>query len=59
MSLYDRYNLPRVVNCVCGSPVIEHQRRLVVPRAAGLEVRLLDSPGEDLHCRITASTASS
>lgn len=35
MSLYDRYVLPRVVNCVCGSPVIEHQRRLVVPRARG------------------------
>lgn len=36
MSLYDRYILPRIVNCVCGSPVIEHQRRLVVPRAFGL-----------------------
>lgn len=91
--LYDRYVLPRVVNCVCGSPVIEHQRRLVVPRArgrvleigfgsglnlpyydrsrvewvwglepsapmralaahritaAGLDVRLLDNPGEEL-----------
>jgi len=35
MNLYDRYVLPRVVNCVCGNPVIEHQRRLVVPRARG------------------------
>lgn len=35
MSLYDRYILPRIVNCVCSSPVIEHQRRLVVPRAFG------------------------
>lgn len=35
MCLYDRYILPRIVNCVCGSPVIEHQRRLVVPRAFG------------------------
>lgn len=35
MSLYDRYVLPRLVHCVCGSRVIEHQRRLVVPKAAG------------------------
>lgn len=93
MNLYERYVLPRLVNCVCGSPAIERQRRLVVPRAkgrvleigfgsglnlphydragvecvwglepsapmralaarriatAGLDVRLLDSPGEDL-----------
>jgi len=93
MRLYDQYILPRLVNGVCGSSVIEHQRRLVVPRAtgrvldigfgsglnlphydrsrvawvwalepsapmralaapriaaAGLEVRLLDSPAEDL-----------
>lgn len=35
MNPYERYLLPRVVNCVCASPVIEHQRRLVVPQAAG------------------------
>lgn len=35
MNLYDRYLLPRIVDCVCGSPVIGHQRRLVVPRAFG------------------------
>lgn len=35
MSLYERHLLPRIVNCVCGSPVIEHQRRLVVPWATG------------------------
>lgn len=35
MGLYDRYVLPHVVNCVCGSPVIDYQRRLVVPRAQG------------------------
>ena len=40
MSLYDRYILPRIVNCVCGSPVIEHQRRLVVPRAFGLVLEI-------------------
>jgi len=93
MRLYDQYILPRLINGVCGSAVIEHQRRLVVPQAtgrvldvgfgsglnlphydrsrvawvwalepsapmralaapriaaAGLEVRLLDSPAEDL-----------
>lgn len=40
MNLYDRYILPRIVNCVCGSPVIEHQRRLVVPRAFGLVLEI-------------------
>lgn len=35
MSLYERWLLPRVINCVCGSPVIEHQRRIVVPQASG------------------------
>jgi len=33
--LYQRHILPRLVNCVCGSPVIDHQRRLVVPQATG------------------------
>jgi ubiquinone/menaquinone biosynthesis C-methylase UbiE len=35
MGAYERYLLPRLVNRVCGSPVITHQRRLVVPRARG------------------------
>jgi ubiquinone/menaquinone biosynthesis C-methylase UbiE len=35
MGLYQRYLLPRLIHCVCGSPIIEHQRRLVVPRARG------------------------
>lgn len=35
MRLYDRYILPRIVNCVCGCPAVERQRRLVVPRAFG------------------------
>lgn len=35
MGLYQRYLLPRLTDCVCGSPVIEHQRRLVVPQARG------------------------
>jgi len=35
MSLYERYLLPRLIHCVCGSPLIDHQRRLVVPGARG------------------------
>lgn len=35
MGLYQRYLLPRLTHCVCASPVIEHQRRLVVPQARG------------------------
>lgn len=35
MGLYQRYLLPRLIHCVCGSTIIEHQRRLVVPRARG------------------------
>ena len=35
MSLYQRYLLPRLIHCVCGSPVIDHQRRQVVPGARG------------------------
>lgn len=35
MNFYDRHVLPRLVHCVCGSPVVERQRRLVVPGARG------------------------
>lgn len=35
MSLYERYLLPRLIHCVCGSPFIDRQRRLVVPGARG------------------------
>lgn len=35
MEPYERYVLPHLVNCVCGRPVIVHQRRLVVPQARG------------------------
>ena len=48
MSFYDRYILPRIVNCVCGSPVIERQRRLVVPRAFGLVLEIGFGPGLNL-----------
>jgi ubiquinone/menaquinone biosynthesis C-methylase UbiE len=35
MNVYERYLLPRLIHCVCGSAVIERQRRLVVPGACG------------------------
>ncbi|WP_291010669.1 class I SAM-dependent methyltransferase [Hydrogenophaga sp.] len=35
MNPYQRYLLPRLVNCVCGSSAICHQRGLVVPAARG------------------------
>jgi ubiquinone/menaquinone biosynthesis C-methylase UbiE len=35
MGPYERYVLPHLVNCVCGSPVIAHQRHRVVPQARG------------------------
>ena len=36
MSLYEKYILPRVLNCACGSKPIKYQREKVVPKAAGI-----------------------
>ena len=36
MSLYDKYILPSLLNCVCGSKPIKYQRQKVVPQAEGL-----------------------
>lgn len=35
MSLYEKYVLPRLINCACGARPIMKQREKVVPRAAG------------------------
>jgi SAM-dependent methyltransferase len=35
MNLYERHLLPHLTHCVCGSPVMAHQRRRVVPGASG------------------------
>ncbi|MCU0966046.1 MAG: class I SAM-dependent methyltransferase [Burkholderiaceae bacterium] len=35
MGLYQRYLLPRLVQCACGSPIIDRQRQKVVPQAQG------------------------
>jgi ubiquinone/menaquinone biosynthesis C-methylase UbiE len=36
MSFYDKYILPRLLNCVCGSKPIKYQREKVVPKAEGI-----------------------
>ena len=36
MSLYDKYVLPKFLNCACGSKPVEYQRKKVVPNAEGL-----------------------
>ena len=35
MNLYERYCLPHIIHLTCSSPVIQYQRRLVVPLARG------------------------
>jgi len=36
MGLYDKYVLPKVLNCTCGSKPIQYQRKKVVPLAEGI-----------------------
>ena len=36
MSLYEKYVLPKFLNCTCGSKPINYQRKKVVPLAQGL-----------------------
>jgi 2-polyprenyl-3-methyl-5-hydroxy-6-metoxy-1,4-benzoquinol methylase len=36
LSLYDKYILPKVLNCTCGSKPISYQRKKVVPLAKGV-----------------------
>jgi ubiquinone/menaquinone biosynthesis C-methylase UbiE len=36
MSLYEKYVLPKFLNCACGSKPIEYQRKKVVPLAEGV-----------------------
>ena len=35
MSLYDKYVLPKFLNCACGSKPVARQRKKVVPLAEG------------------------
>jgi ubiquinone/menaquinone biosynthesis C-methylase UbiE len=48
MNAYDRHILPRLVDCVCGSPVVEHQRRLLVPQASGRVLEIGFGSGRNL-----------
>ena len=36
MGIYNKYILPKVLNCTCGSKPIQYQRRKVVPMAEGV-----------------------
>lgn len=35
MGFYDKYILPRFINCACGTPPVMKQREKIVPRATG------------------------
>ena len=35
MSLYEKYVLPKFLNCACGSKPVSYQRKKVVPHAEG------------------------
>ena len=35
MSLYEKYVLPKFLNCACGSKPVSYQRKKVVPLAEG------------------------
>ena len=48
MSLYQRYLLPRLTDCVCGSPSLARLRALVVPRASGVVLELGAGSGPNL-----------
>jgi SAM-dependent methyltransferase len=49
MNAYQRHLLPRLIHCVCGSSVIDHQRRLVVPAARGRVLELGFGSGLNLR----------
>ena len=36
MSFYNKYILPKFLNCACGSKPVNYQRQKVVPLASGL-----------------------
>lgn len=40
MSIYEKYLLPHVINCVCGAPAVRKQRAKVVPQARGRVLEL-------------------
>ena len=46
--VYDRYVLPRLLRCACGSKPIRYQRRKVVPDASGVILEVGMGSGENL-----------
>jgi ubiquinone/menaquinone biosynthesis C-methylase UbiE len=48
MSLYERFVLPRVINCACGSKPIMKQRAKIVPRARGTVLEISIGTGLNL-----------
>jgi len=48
MSLYERYVLPRLVNCVCGTGSMRRQREKVVPAARGRVLEIGFGTGHNL-----------
>jgi ubiquinone/menaquinone biosynthesis C-methylase UbiE len=40
MSLYEKYVLPKFLNCTCGSKPITYQRKKVVPHAEGIVLEI-------------------
>jgi SAM-dependent methyltransferase len=59
-SFYERHLLPRLIGCACASKPIGHQRRKIVPRAAGRVLELGMGSGLNLPfydpARVTSVT---
>ena len=45
LSLYNKYILPKFLNCACGSKPINYQRQKIVPLATGTSFRCWDWSG--------------
>lgn len=56
-SLYEKYVLPRVINCACGAPAVLRQRQKVVPMARGRVLEL--GIGTGLNAAYYSSTTVS
>jgi ubiquinone/menaquinone biosynthesis C-methylase UbiE len=48
LGLYDRFVLPRLIGCACGSKPIVRQRAKIVPRASGIVVDMGFGSGTNL-----------
>ena len=48
IGFYDRYILPRIIRCGCGSKPIRYQRKKVVPKASGIILEVGMGSGANL-----------